>query len=90
MDAKEKSFIETNISITMKGRNVTKRVKFKNKKGTFQRRVQCKTCLFTGLAVVGLGNVYDVTCDRDESTWRSCSGRTDKPCKFYKVGESSE
>lgn len=88
MDAKDKSFIETTINITMKGHNGTKRIKFKNKKGTFQRRIQCKTCLFTGLAVIGLGNVYDVTCDRDISTWRSSSGRTDKPCKFHKESET--
>jgi hypothetical protein len=87
MDAKEKSYIETNISITMSGQNVIKRVKFKNKKGTFQRREQCKTCAFTGLAIVGLGNVYDVTCDREGDTWKSCSGSTDKPCKFHKEAE---
>jgi major membrane immunogen (membrane-anchored lipoprotein) len=40
MDAKDKSFIETNISITIKGRNVTKRVKFKNKKGTLKQEGQ--------------------------------------------------
>jgi hypothetical protein len=84
MDIKEKSFIETNISINEKGSHTTRRVKYKNKKGTFQRREQCKTCIFRGEAVVGLGNVKDMTCDRDGITWRSWNGSTDKDCKFWK------
>lgn len=83
MDIKDKSVIETEIRMTTRGTYKSQKIKFVNKKGTFMVREQCQTCVLLGKAIVGLGRVIDITCDRDKTTWRRRNGRTQKDCKFY-------
>ena len=83
MDIKEKSVIETTINITASRTHGTKRVKFLNKKGTFQWHRQCDTCQHSGLVQAGLGSYVEQTCDRDGETWRKLRGNTKKPCSFH-------
>lgn len=75
------------IEITITKWGGTKRVKFINKKGTFQYREQCRTCQYRGIAQVGLGLYTEPTCDRDGETWRKMSGSTKKDCKLFKERE---
>ena len=75
-----KSIVET----TVRGRSIGQRIKFINKKGTFKETKQYKECTFTGKVQDGLGYFISPTCDRDEITWRKCTGTSDRECKFFK------
>lgn len=84
-----KSFIARSGTISLTGSSFSQKLKFVNKKGTFKLCDECKKCVYAGTAMVSLGRVYEPTCDRDITTWRRMSGKSDKPCKWY-VGESAD
>jgi len=90
----DKSFIAVNISISQTGTNVSRKIKFKNCKGTFNYSPTCNTCAHQGKVQDGLGyGLLSPTCDRDmedKGTWRKegrYSYRDPKTCKFFKPKE---
>jgi hypothetical protein len=75
----EKSVIET----IRKGKGIEQRIKYINKKGTFQLREQCSQCKHYGKVQLGLGYNIFPSCDREEGFWKELKGKTDKPCKYF-------
>lgn len=65
------------------GKAFEQRVKFINKKGSFQKREQCNECRFKGRVQTGLRFTFDISCDREEGFWKARRGSTEKPCKYF-------
>ena len=78
-----KDFKKSAVVTTQRGRQITQKIVFYSKKGTYISHTQCKECNFKGTVQAGLGYYYESTCDRDGDTWRRIKGSSDKECKFF-------